>query len=82
MIVYQEVAPHQKLQWTVHFDRFPGRETRAALSFKATSNGSEVAIRLENFATSQERDANKRAWEGAVGRLEAIFYRSGSLGHH
>jgi hypothetical protein len=27
---------------------------------------------MENFETSQERDGNKQAWEGALKKLEAI----------
>jgi hypothetical protein len=56
----------------VHFDDFPAKETRAALLFSATAGGSEVTVRMENFETSQERDANKQAWEGALRRLESI----------
>jgi len=45
------------------------------LSFSATAGGSEVTVRMENFETSQERDANREAWEGALKRLEAIVGR-------
>jgi hypothetical protein len=74
-ITYQELVPHNKLRWVVHFDRFPSKETRVTLSFSATAEGSEVTVRMENFETSQERDANRQAWEGALTRLEAIVGR-------
>jgi uncharacterized protein YndB with AHSA1/START domain len=74
-IIYQEVVPPDRLRWVVHFDRFPSKETRVTLSFKAAAGGSEVTVRMENFETSQERDANRQAWEGALKRLEAIVGR-------
>ena len=74
-LTYQELVPHNKLLWVVHFDRFPSKETWVTLSFRATAGGSEVTIRMENFETSQERDANRQAWEGALKRLEAIVGR-------
>ena len=74
-ITYQEVIPPDKLRWFVHFDRFPSKEPRATLSFRATAGGSEVTVRMENFETSQERDGNRQAWQGALTRLDAIVTR-------
>jgi len=42
------------------------------LSFRTKAGCSEVTVRMENFETSQERDGNKQAWEGALKKLEAI----------
>ncbi|MBZ5636565.1 MAG: SRPBCC domain-containing protein [Acidobacteriia bacterium] len=74
-ITYQEVVPPDKLRWIVHFDRFPSKETRATLLFRAAAGGSEVTVRMENFGSSQERDSNRQAWEGALKRLEVIVSR-------
>ncbi|MGH2362204.1 MAG: SRPBCC family protein [bacterium] len=72
-ITYQEVIPHEKLRWIVHFDRFPSKETRVTLLFKATAGGAEVTVRMENFETPEERDGNKQAWEGALKKLERLL---------
>jgi hypothetical protein len=71
-ISYQEVIPHDKLRWIVHFDRFPSKEPQATLLFKATGSGAEVTVRMENFDTPHERDSNKQAWEGALRKLAEI----------
>jgi hypothetical protein len=72
-LTYQELIPHEKLRWIVHFDHFPSKETRATLSFRPTAAGSEVTVRMENFETSEERDANRQAWESGLTKLEAIL---------
>lgn len=74
-ILYQEVVPYEKLRWIVHFDRLPGKEPQATLLFRPTAAGSAVTVRMENFETSQDRDANRQAWEGALMTLRAIFGR-------
>ena len=72
-ITYQEVVPYDKLRWVVHFDRFPSKETRVTLWFKTTTGGAEVKVRMENFENSQERDANRNAWEGALKTLAEVI---------
>lgn len=70
---YKEVVPGEKLRWIVHFDRFPTKEIRVTLLFKPTIDGTEVTIRMENFETSEERDANKHAWEAGLTKLEELI---------
>jgi uncharacterized protein YndB with AHSA1/START domain len=72
-ISYQEVIPHHKLRWVVHFDRFPSKEPQATLVFKAMESGAEVRVRMEKFETPQERDSNKQAWEETLKKLEEII---------
>ena len=75
-ITYKEVIPNEKLKWIVHFDRFPGKEILATLWFRKTTGGSEVTVRQENFETSQERDANRQAWERTLQTLEDLLHPS------
>jgi uncharacterized protein YndB with AHSA1/START domain len=72
-LTYQEVVQNERLRWVVHFDRFPTKETRVTLWFKATTGGAEVTIRMENFETSEERDGNRQAWEAGLARLEGLI---------
>ena len=72
-IIYQELVPGEKLRWLVHFDQFPTKETQATLSFRPAPGGSQVTVRMENFESSQERDANRQAWQGALKKLETIL---------
>jgi hypothetical protein len=74
-ITYRDIVPNETLRWAVHFDRFPGKETRVTLSFKTTTSGAEVTVRMENFETPQERDANRQAWERALRTLEGLLVR-------
>ena len=76
VITYREVIPSEKLQWIVHFDRFPAKETRATLLFKQAPGGAEVTVAMSNFETMQERDANKAAWERALTKLAGLLGRS------
>jgi uncharacterized protein YndB with AHSA1/START domain len=72
-LTYQELIRPDKLRWIVHFDHFPSKEARATLSFLATAAGSAVTVRMENFETSEDRDANRQAWEAGLKKLEAIL---------
>jgi len=74
-ITYQEVVPSDKLRWVVHFDRFPSKEIRVTLWFQPATNGARVTVRMENFESSEERDANKQAWEGALRTLEGLILK-------
>ena len=72
-VTYEEVSSPEKLRWAVHFDRFPHKEIRVTLWFNATADGAEVTIRMENFETTEERDANRQAWEAGLTTLEALI---------
>ena len=51
----------------------------ATLLFRPTAAGSAVTVRMENFETSQDRDSNRQAWEGALTTLQAILGTHGNL---
>ena len=72
-ITYREVVPPDVLRWVVHFDRFPGKEIRVALLFKTTAGGAGVTVRMENFDTPEERDANRGAWEAGLATLKTLL---------
>ena len=72
-ITYLEVVPNEKLKWLTHFKSFPSKETRVTLLFKKAEAGTELIIRMENFESKEERDANKGAWETGLKTLEGIL---------
>ena len=72
-ITYKEVVPNEKLRWVTHFKSFPSKETRVTLLFKKADNGTELVVRMENFETSEERDANKAAWKNGLTTLEGVL---------
>ena len=40
---------------------------------KEVDNGTELTIRMENFETAAERDANKQAWQSGLATLAGIL---------
>ena len=72
-ITYLEIVPNEKLRWITHFKSFPSKETRVTLFFKKAEKGTELVVRMENFETSQERDANKKAWQAGLDTLAGIL---------
>ena len=72
-ITYTEVVPNRSLGWITHFRSFPTKETRVAVLLKEADRGTELTIRMENFETAAERDANKQAWQSGLTTLAAIL---------
>ena len=72
-ITYLEIVSSEKLRWITHFESFPSKETKVTLLIKKAGQGTELVVRMENFETPQERDNNKRAWEGALMTLEGLL---------
>jgi uncharacterized protein YndB with AHSA1/START domain len=71
-ITYTEVVPNHALKWLTHFKSFPTKETRVTVSLKDAHGGTELTIRMENFETAEERDANKQAWQRGLASLAGI----------
>ncbi len=72
-ITYKDLVPGAKLRWVVHFDSFPSKETRVTLSLTPSASGTLLRARQENFESTQERDENRKAWEGALTALETLL---------
>jgi len=68
-LTYTEIVPDRTLRWTVHFNSFPTKETKVTVSLKDTADGTELLIRMKNFETAEERDANKQAWQRGLALL-------------
>ena len=71
-MTYTVVRPNEELKWITHFKSFPTKETRVTLRFLKADRGTELVVRMENFETVEERDANRIAWERGLATLAAI----------
>lgn len=72
-LTYTEVVPDRALRWVTHFKSFPSKETRVAVQFKDAGEGAELTIRMENFESAEERDANRDAWQRGLATLAGIL---------
>ena len=72
-LTYTEVVPNEKLSWVTHFKSFPAKETRVTVLLNAADQGTELLIRMGNFETVEERDANQQAWLRGLARLADIL---------
>ena len=71
-ITYTEVVPNRTLRWITHFKSFPTKETRVRVLLKEAATGTELTIRMENFETADERDANMQAWQRGLATLADV----------
>ena len=62
-ITYTEIVPSRRLKWLTHFKSFPTKETRVTVLFDEIATGTKLTVRMENFETADERDANRQAWQ-------------------
>ena len=72
-ITYTDVVPGHSLRWITHFSAFPTKETRVTALFREADKGTDLLVRMENFETTEERDANKEAWRAALATLGDIL---------
>ena len=73
ILTYTEVVPNERLRWVTHFKSFPTKETKVTVLFRAAATGTELLVRMENFETASERDANRQAWEKGLTTLAIIL---------
>ncbi len=72
-ITYTAVVPNRTLEWVTHFRSFPTKETRVAVRLDDAPDGTLLTLRMENFETAEERDANEQAWHrGLVLLAESV----------
>jgi uncharacterized protein YndB with AHSA1/START domain len=75
-ITYTEIVPNHTLKWITRFRSFPTKETRVTVLLTDAANGAELTVRMENFETAQERDANKQAWQHGLATLAELLNES------
>jgi uncharacterized protein YndB with AHSA1/START domain len=72
-ITYTDIVRNQALRWMTHFNAFPTKETRVTATLGEVEQGTELVLRMENFETVDERDANRQAWQAALATLGDIL---------
>ena len=72
-ITYTDIVPNQSLRWMTHFNAFPTKETRVTATLDEVERGTELIIRMGNFETTEERDANREAWQAGLATLGNIL---------
>jgi uncharacterized protein YndB with AHSA1/START domain len=77
-ITSSDVVPNRRLKWLTHFHSFPTNETRVTVRLDDAATGTELTIRMENFETADERDANRQAWARGLATLADLIGESAS----
>jgi uncharacterized protein YndB with AHSA1/START domain len=72
-LTYLEVVAPEKLRWLAHFKSFPSKETRVTALFVDEDGGARLTIQMGNFETTEERDANRQAWQRGLQRLAEML---------
>lgn len=68
-----------RIRWVVRFTSFPLKETRVSVELTRVSNGTALKLRMENFETPEECNANRQAWEhGLMSLAEVVGETNGS----
>src|SRR5262249_28902793 len=66
-ITYAELSLDTgRLRWVTRFKHFPSKETRVTVLLRRSDQRTEetvLTLRMENFESTEERDANRQAWE-------------------
>src|SRR5262245_3157293 len=72
-ITYIELArPEGRLRWVARFKKFPTKETRVTVLLRKDKTGTVLTLRMENFESVEERDANRVAWERGLAILADV----------
>src|SRR5262245_7296233 len=72
-LTYLEVVPPERLRWLAHFKSFPSKETRVSVRFADVDGGTRLTITMGNFETTEERDANRQAWQQGLRSLAQML---------
>ena len=72
-ITYTELARAEgRMRWVARFKSFPSKETRVSVQLAPINEGTTLILRMENFESSDECNANRQAWEKALAILADI----------
>ena len=72
-ITYIELSRDDgRLRWVARFKNFPSKETRVTVVLSRHGGGTALTLRMDNFESAEERDANRRAWENGLAVLADV----------
>jgi len=64
ILTYTELARDKgRLSWVARFKSFPSKETRVSVQLARVKEGTALTLRMENFESTEECNANRQAWE-------------------
>lgn len=79
-LTYSELARDEgRLSWLARFKSFPSKETRVSVQLAQVNGGTALTLRMENFESAEECNANRQAWERGLAILADIVGRRGML---
>jgi uncharacterized protein YndB with AHSA1/START domain len=61
-----------RLRWIARFKSFPSKETRVSVQLGKVAGGTTLTLRMENFESTEESNANRQAWERGLATLADI----------
>jgi uncharacterized protein YndB with AHSA1/START domain len=61
-----------RLRWVARFKSFPAKETRVYVQLTRVSGGTELTLRMENFESTEECNANREAWKRGLAILTDV----------
>ena len=70
---YREVMPETRLVFTWAWHSMPDRVSRVAVDFRPWSQGTEVTLRHDGFATAETMGNHTSGWTQSFERLQALF---------
>lgn len=63
-LTYTELARDKgRLGWVARFKSFPSKETRVSVRLAQVDGGTALTLRMENFESIDECNADRQAWE-------------------
>ncbi len=72
-LTYTELALEDGLlSWIARFKNFPSKETKVTVLLRRGEMGTALTLRMGNFESTQERDANRQAWEKGLSVLADV----------
>ena len=72
-ITYTELTLDEgRLGWVARFKNFPSKETRVSVRLKQVDKGTALTLRMENFESTEECNANRQAWERGLAILADV----------
>ena len=73
-ITYTELDRDKgRLGWIARFKNFPSKETRVFLQLTQVDGGTVLTLRMENFDSAEECNANQQAWERGLKILADVL---------
>ncbi len=73
-LTYSELARDKgRLSWLARFKSFPSKETRVSVRLAPVNGGTALTLRMENFESTEECNANRQAWERGLAILADVL---------